>query len=85
MDIVAAHNAARPPADRIERDSRRAWVSVDEMRLSGVTGFSSCDGLDERTLLLIYDRIGYGWSPIPDDSDETKSVWVMGLRVVTQG
>ena len=37
--------------------------------------------LDENTLLLIYDRVGLGWHPIPDDSEESKSVWVMRLRV----
>ena len=85
VDIVAAHNSASLPADHIEPDSRRAWLGVEEMRRTGVTGHSSCYtelvALDERTLLLIYDRIGFGWAPIPDDSDETKSIWVMRLQV----
>ena len=55
------------------------------MRKQPLTGFSSCYtelmALDEHTLLLVYDRIGFGWNPIPDDSDETKSVWAMRLRV----
>lgn len=46
---------------------------------------SKCDtelmALEDRTLLLIYDRVGLGWHAIPDDSEETKSVWVMWLRV----
>ena len=50
-----------------------------------MTGFSSCYtelmALDEHTLLLVYDRVGFGWHPIPDDSDESKSVWAMRLRV----
>ena len=85
IDIVAAHNAARPPSDQIDPDSTHCWVSVEEMRKQPVTGFSSCYtelmALDEHTLLLVYDRIGFGWSPIPDDSDESKSVWAMRLRV----
>ncbi len=86
LDIVAAHNACCPPADRINPDIRQAWgKAVEEMQRSGQTGFTSCYtelvALDERTLLLIYDRVGFAWSPIPDDSDETKSVWVMRLRV----
>ncbi len=86
IDIVAAHNAARPRADRIELDSRQSWLPVDEMRRTGVTGHSSCYtelvALDDRTLLLTYDRVGFGWHPIPDDADETKSVWVMRLRLL---
>jgi len=86
VDIVAAHNACRPAADRINPDVRMGWgKSVEEMKRSGDTGFTSCYTdlavLDERTLLLIYDRVGFHWLPIPDDSEETKSVWVMRLRV----
>jgi hypothetical protein len=85
VDIVSAHNAASPPADRIEPDSHNAWSAVDEMRRTGITGFSSCytelAALDQNTLLLTYDRVGFGWRPIPDDADETKSVWVMRIRI----
>ena len=85
VDIVASHNAARPPADRIDPDSTKAWRPVADMQHDANAGYTSSYtelmALDERTLLLIYDRIGFGWSPIPDDSDETKSVWVMRLRV----
>jgi len=48
-------------------------------------GFSSCYTelvpLDDRSLLLIYDRIGCGWHAIPDDVPETNSVWVMRLSL----
>jgi len=86
VDIVAAHNTARPPADQIDPDTRRAWRSIEEMRHERQTGFTSSYteliALDENTLLLIYDRIGFGWHAIPDDSSESKSVWVMRLRVL---
>jgi hypothetical protein len=85
VDIVSAHNAACLPADRIEPDSHNAWSPPDEMRRTGITGFSSCytelAALDENTLLLTYDRVGFGWHPIPDDVDETNSVWVMRIRI----
>ena len=87
VDIISAHNAVCAPADRIEPDSHNAWMPVDEMRRAGTTGFSSCYteliALDDTTLLLIYDRVGYGWHPIPDDADESKSVWVMRIRLWT--
>ncbi len=82
IDIIAAHNAACAPRDRITPDSRTAWGTAENMRKAGITGYSSCYtelmALDECTLLVIYDRVGYGWNPIPDDDlDESKSVWVM--------
>lgn len=88
IDIAAMHNSARPPADHINPDSTRAWRPPSEMRRDANCGYTSSYtelvALDELTLLLIYDRIGFGWSQIPDDSDETKSVWVMRLRVNAQ-
>ncbi|MDA1141126.1 MAG: sialidase family protein [Planctomycetota bacterium] len=85
VDIVAAHNAARPAADQIDPNSRGCWLPVGEIMEKSVTGFSSCYtelmALDEKTLLLIYDRVGLGWHQIPDDSDETKSVWAMRLTL----
>lgn len=85
VDIMAAHNAARPPADRIDPGADGCWRSVEEMKPLPLPAWSSCYTelmpLDERTMLLIYDRIGFGWHPIPDDSAETKSVWVMRMTV----
>ena len=82
VDIVAHHNAAHPD-DRI--DARQAWVARDEMIRQGLHGFSSCYTellpLDDRHLLLIYDRLGLGWHQIPDESAETNSVWVMRIGV----
>lgn len=85
VDVVAAHNQGCAPADRIDANFRNCWGTVEEIKKRGLTGFSSCYTelmpLDERTLLLVYDRVGLGWHAIPDDSDETKSVWVMRLRI----
>ena len=84
VDIVAHHNGCRPE-DTINPDSGKAWVGRDEMIRQGLGGFSSCYTelmpLDERRLLLIYDRLGLGWSSIPDESDETNSVWVVRLTI----
>lgn len=41
--------------------------------------------LDENRLLCIYDRIPHGWSAIPNDSDDTNSVWVVDLKVLPKG
>jgi len=84
VDVVAHHNACRPQ-DAIDPDSRKAWTARDEMLRQGLGGFSSSYTelmpLDERHLLLIYDRLGLGWHQIPDESDETNSVWVVRIAV----
>lgn len=84
VDILAQHNAARPQ-DSINPDSRKAWGGAEKMMREGLSGFTSSYTelmrLDDRHLLLIYDRLGMGWSAIPDESPETNSVWVMRLKV----
>ena len=85
IDVVAHHNACQPETDHINSDSTLAWRSREDMIQQGVGGFSSCytelARLNDNTLLLIYDRVGLGWHAIPDESDESNSVWVLRLTV----
>ena len=85
VDIVAHHNACCAEQDRICPDSAQAWKPREELFASSQRGFSSCytelARLDENTLLLIYDRVGLGWHAIPDESDETNSVWVVRVAI----
>jgi hypothetical protein len=37
--------------------------------------------LDDTHLLYIYDRIPNGWYPVPKDSPETNSVWVVRMTI----
>jgi hypothetical protein len=37
--------------------------------------------LDERTALLIYDRVPHGWQLIPKESADTNTVWVVRLEM----
>lgn len=84
IDIVAHHNACRP-RDLINPDSTKAWMDRDEMIRQGMGGFTSCYTelirLDDRHLLLIYDRLGLGWHQISGNTDETNSVWVIRIAV----
>jgi hypothetical protein len=61
------------------------WISRDDMIKQGLGGFTSCYTeivkLDNENLLLIYDRIGLGWNQIPDESNETNSVWAMRIKI----
>jgi hypothetical protein len=82
VDVVTHHNACRPQ-DAI--NPAHISVSAGELIRQGLGGFTSCytelTRLDDRHLLLIYDRLGLGWHPIPDESNETNSVWVMRITV----
>jgi len=84
VDVVVHHNACRPH-DAINPDSTKAWIARDEMIRQGLGGFTSSYTelmrVDDRHLLLIYDRLGLGWHPIPDESDATNSVWVIQITV----
>lgn len=84
VDIVAHHNACLPK-DAINPDSRKATVKTEDMLKQGLHGFTSSYTelvrLDDKHLLLIYDRLGMGWHAIPDESEETNSVWAVRLRV----
>ena len=69
IDIVAPHNRRRP-SDAIDGEPFKQTSSYTEII-----------ALDERNLLLIYDRLANGWSPIPDDMRDTNSVWVVRLTI----
>ena len=71
------------------------WQDVDVMAHHNACcpketiGSSSCYTeiivLDERHLLLIYDRIPGGWNGIPKDSPESNSAWVVRVEVSRDG
>jgi hypothetical protein len=84
VDIPAQHNDSLP-ADRIQPNTRLVRGGAGKMMWAGLSGFTSSYTellrLDDVHLLLMYDRLGMGWSAIPNASTETNSVWVMRLGV----
>jgi len=68
LNMEEHHNATRPD---------------EYFALPGTSSsYTEVVAMDDRRLLLIYDRIPYGWAPIPADSAETNSVWVVQVEVV---
>ncbi len=67
VDVLANHNAHRPeePINTAGNTSSYTEVIV----------------LDDSHLLYIYDRIPFGWKPIPPGSPETNSVWVVRVAL----
>ena len=74
VDIVAHHNACRE-SDLL---SRNKWGDEGTVNTSSYTEIIA---LDDRHLLLIYDRLANGWSQIPDAMDDTNSVWVVRVGI----
>ncbi|NBR08421.1 MAG: exo-alpha-sialidase [Opitutaceae bacterium] len=85
IDIQAQHNAAHPNDSINLIPAAMRHAKSAELIKQGLSGFTSSYSelirLDERHLLMIYDRAGLGWNTIPDESPETNSVWVMRLTV----
>jgi hypothetical protein len=45
------------------------------------TSYTEVLALDERNVLVIYDYIPCGWAPVPPDSTEANSIWVLRATV----
>ncbi|MHB0956693.1 MAG: sialidase family protein [Pirellulaceae bacterium] len=43
----------------------------------GTSSYTEVVVLDDRNVLVIYDRLANGWNAIPSDSQDTNSVWVV--------
>jgi hypothetical protein len=67
VDVQAHHNA-KVPKETIDKSDH-------------TSSYTEVVALDDRHLLLIYDRIPHGWSAIPKESAETNSVWVLRLTL----
>jgi hypothetical protein len=66
IDFQALHNSLHP-SEQIVRDHTTAYTHLV--------------ALDATHLLCIYDRVPFGWSTVPNASDETNSIWVVRLTV----
>lgn len=67
IDLVAHHNRCVPDETIGRTDQTSAYTELVV--------------LDQRTLLMIYDRIPHGWKAIPSDSNDRNSVWVVRITI----
>ena len=70
VDVMAHHNACCPKEP-----------IGDPLPAGGTTSYTEIVVLDERHLLLIYDRIPGGWHGNLKDSPESNSAWVVRVEV----
>jgi hypothetical protein len=78
VDMMAHHDtfaSQDPMHEAFEKDSPRPLATL---RTSAYTEVVT---LDDTHVLYIYDRIPNGWYPIPKDSSETNSVWVVRMTL----
>ena len=68
IDTREHHNAFQP-----EDPITDGWKNT--------TAYTALVAVDDTHLLYIYDRIAKGWDPVPKDSSETNSIWVMRITV----
>jgi hypothetical protein len=73
IDILAHHNACCP-AEPIEY--------TEDLRRQRTTAYTEVVAVDDTHLLYMYDRIPNGWRGIPEDMDDTNSVWLVRATVI---
>ena len=72
IDILAHHNACRP---------QEPITYSDDLSRQQTTAYTEVVAVDENTLLYIYDRAPNGWRRIPEEMDDTNSVWLVRATV----
>lgn len=73
IDIQAHHNQCHP-----DETITPALVGNHDQQTSAYTEVVA---VDDNHLLLIYDRVANGWQAIPEDMDDTNSVWLVRVTV----
>jgi hypothetical protein len=72
IDMLAHHNNCCPT---------ETIVPTDDLKLQRTSAYTEVVAVDEHTLLYIYDRIPNGWRPIPEEMEDTNSVWLVRVTV----
>lgn len=72
IDILAHHNSCQP---------QEQILYSEDLSRQKTTAYTEVVAVDERTLLYIYDRVPNGWRRIPEDMDDTNSVWLVRATV----
>lgn len=86
IDLAAHHNlfhvaepVCSPDVYQDFPEKRRTLYVGKQTRTT--SSYTETVALDDTHLLVIYDRIPFGWKAIPQDSPETNSVWVVRVTV----
>ena len=72
VDILAHHNSCHP---------QEQIIYSDDLSRPQTTSYTEVVAVDENSLLYMYDRAPNGWRRIPEDMDDTNSVWLVRATV----
>jgi len=67
---LAEHHNAFHPGDAIHLPNQSSC-------------YTEVIALDHQRLLCVYDRIPFGWAPVPEDSNETNSIWAVQIQITS--
>ena len=67
IDIIAYHNSVL---------DRR-----DHMNKSQTTAYSALLEVSPNRLFMVYDRVPFGWKPVPSNSDERSRIYLLEMRI----
>jgi hypothetical protein len=60
----------------------KQWQAVELLPPAAKTSaYTEILAMDEHDVLCVYDQIPHGWAPIPQESPDVNSVWVVRLTV----
>lgn len=73
IDLLAHHNACHP--------NEAIAGYTDHNHHEQTSAYTEVIALDDRHFLYLYDRVANGWHPIPEEMDDTNSVWLVRVTV----
>ncbi|MSP14404.1 MAG: exo-alpha-sialidase [Chloroflexi bacterium] len=77
LDILAHHNGILPSMHHI-RPGKSGRDAEDPYQ---TTAYTEMVEVAPNRLLLVYDRIPFGWSPVPIDSDERSRIYALTIDI----
>ena len=72
VDMLAHHNVCCPT---------EPIPYSDDLKEQRTSAYTEVVAVDDHTLLYMYDRIPNGWRPIPEEMNDTNSVWLVRVTV----
>ncbi len=72
VDMLAHHNECVPG---------EAIPYSDDLKQQRTSAYTEVVAFDDQTLLYLYDRVPNSWRPIPEEMDDTNSVWLVRVTI----
>ena len=80
MNILGHHNEWAPGPEHLINSHR--WLDKDTLHNhEQTTAYTDLVEIEPNRLLMVYDRIPYGWNEVPSDSDERSRIFVLPISV----